>query len=319
MIDTLLGVTTCPTCQKRFRILKKHEAFIGKTISCPKCNRPFAIQLETPAPIEQAAMASAPATSPNGETRESVDGIAAPKKRKRTKVEIRKVIYKRIRKEFGPFMQQLQALMDCDSYSEEKIRVWCIGVLKSALGYNDEDLEYELAAVNKKIDIAVKHDGKVILIIECKKHNTLAKKAREQAVTYAVNKSADWAVVTNGQTWELHRVIPVAGQDPQVVEVFNTSLLDDDGLSQYDVERMYLLTKRALLRGETEKEFHRAQCLNDKRLFSAMLSDRAIKSIRRSLYLTYKKEFKQHVKLTDSEVHEALKELIRPDELGGDS
>jgi hypothetical protein len=157
------------------------------------------------------------------------------------------------------------------------------------------------------------------LIIECKKHNALPKKAREQAVTYAINKGADWAVVTNGQTWELHRVIPVVGQDPLVVEVFNTALLDDDGLSQYDVERMYLLTKRALLRGETEKEFHRAQCLSNRRLFSAMLSDRAIKSIRRSLYLTYKKEFQQHVKLTDEEVHEALKELIRPDELGGDS
>jgi hypothetical protein len=216
-------------------------------------------------------------------------------------------------------MQQLQAIVGCDSYSEEKIRVWCIGVLKSVLGYDDQDLDFELPALNKKIDIAIKHDGKVILIIECKKHNPLPIKAREQAVTYAINKSADWAVVTNGQTWELHRVIPVAGQDPQVVEVFNTALLDDDGLSPYDVERMYLLTKRALLQGETEKEFHRARCLGNRRLFSAMLSDRAIRSIRRSLYLTYKKEFHELVKLTDAEVQEALKELIRPDELGGDS
>lgn len=210
-------------------------------------------------------------------------------------------------------------MMGCDPYSEEKVRVWCIGVLKSALGYEDQDLDFEMSAVSKKIDIAIKHEGKVILIIECKKHNTLAKKARDQAVSYAANKSADWAVVTNGKAWELHRVIPATGQDPTVVEVFNISLMDEDGLSPYDVERMYLLTKRALTKGETEKEFHRAQCLSDERFYSALVSDRAIAAIRRTLFLTYEKEHKERVKLTDDDVRDALKELIGPDELGGQS
>jgi hypothetical protein len=314
MADEILGVTTCPTCQKRFRILKKQEQFIGKTISCPKCSRPFVIQLQTPAPIEQAAMATTPRTT-NGE---SADATQDPpkKKKKRTKAEIRRAAYKKIRKDFAPFLAELQATLGGDQYSEEKVRIWCIGVLKSVLGYEDSDLDYELSALNKRIDIAIKHDGKVILIVECKKHSTLPKSAREQAVSYASNKWADWAVITNGRTWELVRVIPVPGQDPNVVEVYSISLFDDDGLSLYDVERMYLLTKRALLKGETEKEFHRAHCLCDKRLLSAMFSDRAVAAIRRSLIVSYKKDFTEPVKLSNDDVRLALKELTGPDELG---
>ena len=193
--------------------------------------------------------------------------------------------------------------------------MWCTDVLRKALGYTDDDLAFELSAFNDRIDIAVRHDDKVILIIECKKRSTLGDSARKQAVKYAACKSADWAVVTNGQNWELHRVIPIGGKDPEVIEVFNISLLDDDGLSTYDVERMYLLTKKALLSGETEKEFHLARCTDDDRLLLAMFTDRSIKAIRRSLTESYKKKFKVRVKLTDKDVAERLQELTRPSEL----
>lgn len=152
-------------------------------------------------------------------------------------------------------MKQLQAMAECDSLSEERIRLWCVDVLRTALGYRDVDLDYELSAANKKIDIAVKHDDDVIMIIECKKRDRLKESDRQQALNYAMSRSAEWAVVTNGRSWELLRVIPIKGQNPQAITVFSISLLDEDGLSNYDVERMYLLTKKALLRGEPKWSF----------------------------------------------------------------
>ena len=65
--EELLGVTTCPTCQKRFRVRKKYASFVGKEIQCPKCKRPFVIHIEMPAPIEQAAMAGVVSESTNGQ------------------------------------------------------------------------------------------------------------------------------------------------------------------------------------------------------------------------------------------------------------
>jgi hypothetical protein len=316
-IEDLLGVTTCPTCQKRFRVPKKYESFIGKEIQCPKCKRPFVIQIESPAPIEQAAMSGAATADTNGQatSSEGADQKSSPQRRRRTRAEIRKAAYKRIRTAFKPFLKQLEAIQECDSSSEEKIRMWCTDVLRKALGYTDDDLAFELQAFGDRIDIAIKHDDKVILIIECKKRSSLPESARKQAVRYAICKSADWAAVTNGHHWELHRVIPISGKDPEVVEVFNISLLDDDGLSNYDVERMFLLTKKALLSGETEKEFHLARCLDDDRLLSAMFTERSIKAIRRSLIESYKKKFKTPVKLTDKDVAERLEELTRPSDL----
>jgi predicted type IV restriction endonuclease len=106
-------------------------------------------------------------------------------------------------------MKQLQAMSECDSLSEERIRMWCVDVLRTALGYKDADLDYEVSATNKKIDIAVKHEDAVILVIECKRREMLKESDRQQALNYAMSRSAEWAVVTNGRTWELLRVIPV--------------------------------------------------------------------------------------------------------------
>ncbi|MGD9633300.1 MAG: type I restriction enzyme HsdR N-terminal domain-containing protein [Pirellulales bacterium] len=310
--DEVLGVATCTTCLKRFRISKKYERFIGKTISCPKCTRPFVIQLEAVSPIEQAAIASSPQSS-NGKA--SGNAATESARKRRTKTEVRKAAYKQIRKGFGPCMKQLQAMSESETLSEERIRLWCVDVLRTALGYKDADLDYEVSATNKKIDIAVKHDNDVIMVIECKKRETLKEVDRQQALNYAMSRSASWAVVTNGRTWELLRVIPVKGQNPECVSVFSIALLDEDGLSPYDVERMYLLTKKSLLRGETETEFHLAQCFDKNRLVSAMFTDRVVSGIRRSLIDAYKKEFKQRVKITDDDVYEELRSLIRPDEL----
>jgi hypothetical protein len=310
--DELLGVTTCPTCQKRFRVPKRYAPFIGKEIACPKCNRKFVIQLESASPIETAAITNADAAS-NGQTGKSK--VAEKDKRRRTKAEVRKAAYKQIRKGFGPCMKQLRALAESDTLSEERIRLWCVDVLRTALGYKDADLDYELSATNKKIDIAIKHADGVIMVIECKKRDTLKESDRQQALNYAMSRSAEWAVVTNGRTWELLRVIPVKGQNPESVCVFNISLLDEDGLSSYDVERMYLLTKKALLKGETEIEFHLAKCFDRNRIVSAMFTDRAVAAIRRSLTESYRKEFKQRLKISTDDVFEEMKALIRPDEL----
>lgn len=319
MANEILGVTTCPTCQKRFRVSRKYESFIGKPINCPKCHRPFVIQLESPAPIEHAAMTSADSAPTMSDAPISTAVVAKPKKKAKSRAEIRKTTYKRIKKEFGPYLKQLEAISACDSTSEEKVRVWCCGVLQGALGYTAEDLDFEVSAGKGKIDVVVKHDEKILLVIECKKPGPLPTIARKAALGYAVQVSADWAVVTNGQAWELHRVIPISGENVSSVQLFNVSLLDDDGLSQYDIEKLFLLTKRALLRGETEKEFHRAQSLQDKRLYAAMFSERVIKSLRRSLGEAYKKQFKHRVGLSLDDVHEALNELIRPDELDGET
>lgn len=319
--EEVLGIATCPTCNKRFRLLKKHAGFIGKEIQCPKCHRPFVVQITTPSPIEQAAIANAATVAgqtntPNGESKAGEAAAAKKAKKRRTKAEIRKQTYATIKAEFRPFLKRLRAIAEIETSSEEEVRRWCIDVFRTVLGYEDSDLDTELNALSQRIDIAVKHDGKVILIVECKNVRArLNTNTRDQAVSYAVNKSADWAVITNGQEWTLLRIVPVKGHDPRIIEVFSLSLLDEDGLSLYDIERMYLLTQRALLRGETEQEFHLAQCLDNQRVLKALTSERVINVMRKVLIKEYRGEFKENVKVRNGDVAECLQELTRPSEL----
>jgi predicted Zn finger-like uncharacterized protein len=204
METAIAGVTTCDYCRTRFRVQERHLRLEGKSIRCPKCHREFIMKVERPSPIERAAIHNSEETEP-------------PRKR-RTKQEIRRHIYSGIKRGMRPYHNRLTEIVSQESSSEEEVRRWCIDVLRSVLGYEDAEIDTELRALNQRIDIALKRDGKVFMVVECKNiRSKLPCNVRDQAVMYAVNKSADWAVITNGQVWKLYRIFPVKGSDPHAV------------------------------------------------------------------------------------------------------
>jgi predicted Zn finger-like uncharacterized protein len=313
--DEVLGITVCEHCQKRFRILKKHAKMVGKIVQCTKCHRSFTIAIQSPSPIEQAAIQVQTAASSDASESTSAVEQKNPKKRRKQE-EIRSAYFDQIKTAFSALFKQLKAITDQESSSEEQVRIWCINVLKMALGYEDADIDTEMSALHQRIDIAIVHEGHVLMVIECKNiRSKLPSNVRDQAVAYAVNKSADWAAVTNGQVWKLYHVTPVKGKDPSVVEVFDIALLDEDGLSDDDVKCFYLLTKRALIRGDSKKEFHLQQSLHLKRLISAFMNPQTIKVLRKLLSKGYRQETGQIVKLNEDIIHERLQEVLLPKEL----
>ena len=301
--EQVIGVTVCPGCQKRFRVPKKHESLIGKSIKCPACHQPFKIELDAPSQIEQAAIN-------NAEETEKKKG-----KRRRSKHEIREEHLTRIEDSLKSMHRRLVDITE-QSGSEEQVRVWCIDVLKAALGYDSSQIDTEVCALGQRIDIALKDDGKIFLVIECKNpRSRLNSSVRDQAVMYAVNKSADWAVVTNGAIWKLWRVVPRKGLDPIALPVFDIALLDDDGVSDTDVSHFYLLTHRALFNGETTAEFHRQEAASDERLLKAICSDRVIGAVCKSLLESYQEESGEKAGLTEDFIASRLATMFLPDEL----
>jgi predicted type IV restriction endonuclease len=261
------------------------------------------MKIEVPSPVEQAAIS-------NSETPE------AKKRKKRTKLQIRRQSLSAIKKAIRPFHSRLTQMASQDRCSEEQVRVWCIDVLRNVLGYKDGEIDTEMYALNQRIDIALKRDDKVFMVIECK--NTRSKlpvTAVNQAVAYAANKSADWAVVTSGQVWKLLRVFPVKGADPRVVEVFDLSLLDADGVSDDDVSNLFLLTSRSLFSGDTEKVHHRVACLSNRNVLDALATPRVVRALRRSLIEAYKKASKVGVKVSEDHVEDRVREMFLPADL----
>jgi len=312
-----IGITACEYCQARFRVRPQQAKLEGKSIRCPKCHREFVVKIVQPSIVEQAAIATRP--QENGQAEATSTGTDAPpaeKRRRTTKSEIRERHLKRIKKEFRTFHKRLSAIANQEQSSEEEVRRWCIDVLKAALGYEDGEIDTEMCALNQRIDIALKEEDKVFMVIECKNiRSRLPNQVRDQAVMYAVNKSADWAVITNGQVWKLFRVIPTKGSDPRVVEVFDLGLLDEDGVSDRDVEFLYLLTKRAIKSGDSERHYHRTCCLDAERLVKAMSSERVARCLKMSLTQSYSDETGCRVPITVEDVVEKVKELLVPESL----
>ena len=299
----IIGISICTNCHSRFRVQQKYQAMVGKSIRCPKCHQEFVMKIETPTPVEQAAITNA-------------EEPATTKRIKRTKVQIRKHHLSTIKKAMRPLHLRLSQLASQDKSSEEQVRVWCIDVLRSVLGYKDDEIDTEMFALNQRIDIALKRDNKVFMVVECKNtRSKLPPSAIKQAVMYAANKSADWAVVTSGQVWKLLRVCPAKGVDPRIIEIFDLSLLDADGVSDADVANLYLLTSRAIFMGETERTYHRVSCLSNQNLLRAMATPRVLKALRRSLMESYKKTTKETAKISDEDVDRRVREISLPADL----
>jgi predicted Zn finger-like uncharacterized protein len=297
-----IGITVCQWCNSRYRVKAQHASLDGKSTRCPRCHHDFEIKIIRPSRVEEAAM-------------ESSTSDQATRKR-RTRAEIRAEHHDRIRTSFVTYHKRLLAIRDAENSSEEEVRRWCVDVCREAFGYSDEEIDTEMRSLNKRIDIAIKYGDQVRMVIECKNiRSKLPDSARDQAVGYAVNQGAEWAVVTNGQVWRLHRVRFRKGQEPEVFQVFDVALLDEDGVSDDDVHTLYLLSKRALDSEEILKAYHHAACCSERSLLSALASERVIKSIRKEVCESYKDATGENVPLEDEEVYELVRDLFLPQEL----
>lgn len=302
-MSDILGITSCDECGNRFKVKKKHQPLIGKAVKCPNCHSRFTLSLEKPSNLEEAAIAS--------------EEEHQEKPKRRSKDRIREDNVAKVAEGVRALHSRLQAISQEAKSSEEKIRIWCIDVLREALGYDDSQLDTECSVMGGRVDIAIKEEGKITVVIECKNiRRKLNKKVKEQAGSYATTLSAPWVVLTNGDIWKLYRITPRIGQDPLMDLVFNISLLDEDGISDSDAEHLYLLSHRALSIGDTEREYHDVRCISPGRIYDALRSERVLNALRLQLTESYRNDFEQRIKLSKEDTDQAVADVLIPNDFG---
>lgn len=293
MTDDVIGVTVCDECGTRYKLREKNRHQLGKPARCQKCSSIFTVELVDPTPLENAAI--------KNETEQAQEVAERKPRQRRTREEIRQEHLDSIRTGFKSLHPRLVAMDLAEKTSEENVRIWVIDSLINALGYSHEEIDTEVRTLGKRVDIALKKDGQIFLVIECKSVRTkLGNSVRDQAINYATSLSAPWAVITNGHIWRLFRILPRQGRDPKLVEIFDVALLDADGVSDSDVESLYLLTARALFGGDTEKMSHLIGCTTKRKILQALTSDRVVKAMRMELVESYKQANDVNVPLDDA-------------------
>ena len=218
---------------------------------------------------------------------------------------------KSINKGFLSNIGRLTQLMASGKRNEEEVRRWCIDVLRSGMGYSDDQIETEFKIMGQRVDIAIKIKGVVCLVIECKAATVKLNDACVlQASRYAVGLGAEWAAVTNGHCWQLYHVTPSTGIEPEIQQIFDVSILDEDGISEEDSDNLYLLTEQAMTSGETKEVFHQQNCLSFERILEALKSEDVMVAISKKVEESYKKNMGVTVDVKPEWISDIMQEMF---------
>jgi predicted type IV restriction endonuclease len=208
----------------------------------------------------------------------------------------------RIKSSFTKSRRIAQKAVD-EKYSEADTRKLVIDVLVFALGWDRfEDVTAEQMRAGGIADYVVMREGIDLFVVEVKKINLKLNQSHvDQAKAYAVEQGMEWAVVTNGDVWQVYRIV-FSGRNiktPEAVHVFTVSLLDDMKPSE-KAELFYLLSKEAFRKDELHDFYNKRIALCGVNLSKHILSEDVLNRIR----LTIKKETDQNP--TNAEIADAI-------------
>lgn len=185
---------------------------------------------------------------------------------------------------------------------ESTARLMINSFLSSVLGYTlIDEIKTEHMIRGTYVDYVIQLNKKIQFVVEAKATSiNLNERHLKQAVDYAVNEGVDWAILTNGQEIELHRVIfekPIRSQKIFSYDLSNLSTIRTAS------KHIAHLTKRAVLKGELETYWKRFDTLTEDNMRKAVKSPEVVRTLR----LQIKK--KSGINFNDSEIAKALAKI----------
>lgn len=271
--------TQCPQCGTKYTIKNSRAPqVVGKTATCKACHARFVVAL---LPVDGTD------TDANASSEQP-----APKNKRRTQAQIRQDTIETLAAAFREHHAALVAIDEAEKPSIDAVREWVYQVLQTCLGYDKADIVTDVVYGERRIDILVHEnpqDPPKILFHIKNTRRSLNQKLIDQARADAFALGVPFAVVTNGAVWLFFRSDKSEGER-KFIQICETPILDEDGVSNDDAAELYLLSKRALQCGDTEKFSHQIAALQPHRIVNTLLDEAVLGKISRTLTQTYKNE-----------------------------
>ena len=138
----------------------------------------------------------------------------------------------------------------------------------------------ETEHVDFAIQIVEGQDAKPEIMVEIKRVCVdLAPKHLKQVSSYAINAGCEWILLTNGREWRVYHV--AFGQPPITKLIASWNVLTDDLAVLAD--HFGLISFKSVRKGALAKLWQKTNVLNPRNLLAAILSEDAVKLIRRDL------------------------------------
>lgn len=154
------------------------------------------------------------------------------------------------------------------------------------------------------VDLAIKLDGKLQLLIEAKAVGLDLKEMHlRQAIDYAANQGVEWVVLSNGRVWQIYHVTFGKPIDYDLVAEFN--ILEMNVKKPDDLSTLFLLSREGMTKSVLEEHHTQAQATNKYILAATVLSSPVLDVMRREL-----RRLNPGVKIDAQEIGELLREEV---------
>jgi len=163
---------------------------------------------------------------------------------------------------------------------ESDTRMVVSSIVSDVLGWDAFDnLTGEYRIKGSYADFVIRKDDKHYVIIEVKAVTAkLNEKHLYQAVSYAANQGVEWVILTNGNLWQLYRVLFNKPVEQELV--FEVSILDEEMKPKEKAELLYLLTPEALRKDELEAFYQRKRAISGGNIARLLLTESVLTKLR---------------------------------------
>jgi predicted type IV restriction endonuclease len=152
---------------------------------------------------------------------------------------------------------------------------------EKVLGYDSEDTSSETEMKSKYVDLCLKIDGKIRLLVEGKAAGMkLRDRHIEQAWSYASRNNYRWVLLTNGVDWNLYHLTFEQGIEYE--KAFAVSLATPEGLDEAAKNLAYL-HKRSIHKGELERFWEVTSALCATSVAKSLFNESVLRLLRREI------------------------------------
>jgi predicted type IV restriction endonuclease len=220
----------------------------------------------------------------------------------------------RLIKTVGKFQRILEKAKAKDINEADTVKI-ITDMLAVVFGYDKyAEITSEFAIRGTYCDLAILAEGKIQYIIEVKAIGIqLNQQHLKQAVDYCANKGVQWAVLTNGISWEIYRIRFEKPIKYDLLQSFNFLNINPKKIE--DQEILFLLCKKGLKSEAKEEYYERIKCVNRFVIGALILNDSITNVIKRDL-----RKLSSGLKIDTSEIEKILRnEVIKREVLEGEA
>jgi hypothetical protein len=162
-------------------------------------------------------------------------------------------------------------------------------------------------------DLAIKLDGKLVVLVEVKAIGTELKDMHaKQAVDYGANQGVEWIVLTNGLIWRVYRIIFGQPIQQELVVEWDFNALSHRNAAH--VESLFMLTREGQSKSLLHEYHEQRQAMSRFFLGAMMLTDPVLEVLRREL-----RRVSPGVRIEVEELRQCIsQEVIKREVLEGD-